>query len=58
MIIEKRAVENYENSWHQEYRITVEYGFEKDIIETYLSQALKECKKKLRYLTKGENNDE
>ena len=58
MIIEKRTVEDYENSWRQEYRITVEYGFEKDIIDMYLSQALNECKKKLRHLTKGEENNE
>lgn len=58
MIIQEKHIEDYENSWHKEFVITVEYGFEKDIIEIYLSQALNECKKVLRHLTKGDNNNE
>lgn len=56
MIIQKKTIQDYENSWHTDYIVTAEFGFERDIIERYLSQALEECKTTLRRLTKGDNN--
>lgn len=56
MIIQKKTVQDYENSWHTDYIATAEFWFERDIIERYLSQAQEECKATLRRLTKGDNN--
>ena len=57
MIIEKKTVHDYENSYYTEYHIFTDYGFEKDIIEKFLAEMDKECKAALRKRTKGERNE-
>ena len=58
MIVEKKTLEDYENSYHTEFIITAEYGFEEHIIESYLKGLSKECKATLRRLTKGDTNEQ
>ena len=52
--ITKETIEDYENSFHTEYIITADYGFEQDVIDKHLALAVEECGPILRKFTKGE----
>lgn len=52
--VTRKDIQDYDCSFHTEYIVTADYGFEKDIIEKCLSQAIEESKAQLRKRTKGE----
>ena len=55
---EKKSVEDYENAYSYQIVINFDYGFERDILEEHLSQALDEAQKFMRKITKGEKKNE
>ena len=52
--ITKETIKDYENSFHTEYIVTADYGFEQDVIDKHLALAAEECRLVLRKITKGE----
>ena len=54
--IEKKAIEDYENSYSYQIVINYDYAFERDILEKHLSQALEESRIFLKKITKGEKD--
>ena len=54
IILEKKTIENYENSYSYQIVVNYDYAFERDILEKYLSQATEESKLFLKRQTKGE----
>lgn len=54
--IEKKAIEDYENSYSYQIIINYDFGFERDILEKHLSQALEESRIFLNKIIKGEKD--
>jgi hypothetical protein len=54
--IEKKTIENYENSYSYQIVVNYDYVFERDILEKHLSQALEESKIFFKKIIKGEKD--